>query len=133
MVRIKNITLGTFYTPPFGAQSISYMKQVLATTIAIPLENTPLLLNYGGDQINLTLTFITKDNTEIDTLINEFSDAGGDIYEVDLSSEWNMTFSGSLSPVGSFQGYVTQLEINQEGGQANVFTVTMNFMLGEAV
>ena len=131
MVSIKNLTTGAVYNYPYNSTQVSYSKQVMATTIAIPLSNEPILINYGGDQITLTIDFITQNQPDVLLLTTSFSDASGSIYEVDLSSEWGMPFSGSLATLGSFQGYVTQMNIVQDGGTANVFKCNMVIMIGQ--
>ena len=64
-------------------------------------------------------------------LMSTFSDASGSIYEVDLSAEWGTYYSGSLSTLGSFQGYVTQMNIDQKGGQPDVWNCSVTLMIGQ--
>ncbi len=130
MVSLVDITTGQVYQIPYNALNVSYQKQVMATTIAIPLSNSPILLNYGGDTISITVSFITTNQPDVSTLINQMSSAAGDIYELDLSVEWGMPYSGVVGTAGSFQGYVTAMNITQDSGTKNVWSCSFTLMTG---
>ena len=131
MVSLTNITTGQTYQIPFNALDVSYQKQVMATTIAIPLSNEPILLNYGGVQINLSVSFITDNKADVANLIGTFSDASGSVFEVNLLQEWGMPYSGTLSTLGSFQGYITAMNIEQTGGTVAIYKCSFTLMVGQ--
>jgi hypothetical protein len=133
VMSITNLTTGQSYTIPYNGLQVELQKQIMATTIAIPLSNEPILLNYGGDQINLTVGFITTTESDITNLINNFSQANGSIYEVDLEDDWGTYYSGSLASLGSFQGFVSNLEITQNAGEGQVWHCSLSLMIGQPV
>lgn len=131
MVAIKNLTTGSVYTFPNNA-SVGINKQVMATTIPIPLNNQPILLNYGGASMTLTIDWTILTKSDITSWLTTYSDASGSIYEVDLSAEWGTYYSGSTNNIGTFQGYVTQMSITQNGGTPSAWTASVSLTIGEA-
>jgi hypothetical protein len=131
VVSIINLSTNNTYTFPNNA-SVSVNKQVMATTIPIPLNNQPILLNYGGASMTLTINWTILTKSDITSWLSTYSDASGSIYEVNLSAEWGTYYSGTLNNVGTFQGYVTQMQITQNGGTPSAWDASVVLTIGDA-
>lgn len=121
MASIKNNTTGAVYTFPMGLAA-NIEKNIGITVIPIPYNDVPMLLNYGGATINLSLSWKTSNAADVGNLYNNFSSAAGVSYTVDLSAEWGMTFTG----------YVSRLSVKQEPGE-NVWDCELVLDIGSVV
>lgn len=95
-VTLKNNVSGIVYT--FEAiKSVSYSINILLSQMPIPTQQTPYLLNLGGTQIDITLTFITTVMADVSNLITNFASAQPNTsFTLDLTNVWgaNMVFNG---------------------------------------
>ncbi len=111
---------GTSYTPPADTK-VEYSNQIQLTQLPIPTLQLPYLLNFGGAEPQIVISFKTTTQADIATLLNYFQDATSTIsYTVDLSVEWGKTFTG----------FAYSLSITQEPGQGNVWSVRITIYIG---
>ena len=113
------------------AQTVQWNDQVQMTQMPIPLQNIPLLLNFGGAQPSVTITWLITGNA------NYTGTAAGDWSSLS-SQNWGSNTSGytlTIPEIGgvSYTGFIYSVQLNYQQGQPNVFTCSMTIYVGTVV
>ncbi len=109
------------YTFPMGLTA-SINKSVGITVIAIPLNDNPLLMNFGGATIKIQMQWITITQSDVAFLYNYFASAANISYTITFP-EWNGI---------QFTGFVDTLTIQQTAGE-NSWACSLTLDVGTAI
>jgi hypothetical protein len=135
---VDNSTGGTIYawgtvagTAMPVCQSLEWTTQVQMTQMPIPLQDDPLLLNFGGAQPSLTITWL------ISTSANFTGTPAGDWNSL-MGQSWGSNTSGytlNVPEIGtlSVSGFIYQIQMTYTGGQENTYTASLTMYLGTVV
>lgn len=123
---------GTF--PPI--QQFQFNNQIGVTPMPIPLQNVPLLLNFGGANPSISIEwYITSTNNFTGSL-------GGDWQQLTQTVQWGASTSGytlympEVSPSGSTltaQCFLYQLQVANAAGQPGLYTASMTLYPGTVI
>ncbi|MEM3846274.1 MAG: hypothetical protein QXU98_11325 [Candidatus Parvarchaeota archaeon] len=137
-MKITRLDNGKVYSTVTNVTA-QFQVQVGLTQMPLPLLDLPMIMNFGGAQPQLTLTWTSTDVADVMYLIENFCSAaivgaGTTIalsngnqevmaaYLVDLTNEWG-------SPYALFPGYVYNIQITQNPGQL-VWDVSWTLYVG---
>jgi hypothetical protein len=132
---------GTVYAWGLGgtlpiAQSFTYNVQVGVTPMPIPLQNVPLLLNFGGANPSIQISWM------ITNTANYTGSVQGDYNLLAVLQQWGSSVQGytlyvpELSPGGStisVSCFLYQLQLQYQGGAPNALTASMTLYPGNVV
>jgi hypothetical protein len=130
-MQITDLASGTVYTFPVATQ-LQWNVQVNMTTMPIPLQTVPLLLNFGGEQPTIVITFVVTDAT------SSTGTAKGDfalLVSTFSSGSTEAGYSLDIPEVGQLgiQGFVYQMQITYAGGTVDKYDCSMTFYIGTII
>lgn len=126
--------------------SVKFANNIPLTTMPIPTINFPLLLNLGGANISMNVSWKTVIEDDIAPLLLYFNSANPSAnYLVDLTAFWGYsntalnnaisnryTFNGVSTTHMQFNGVVSSLQIEEKPG-AIVWINSITILIGEEV
>jgi hypothetical protein len=135
----------TIYVFPLTA-SLAYNITVSMTPMPIPLQNFPLLLNFGGASPTITIDWVITGGpggAPNNYQNNYTGTAQGDYIQLTQNIGWGSSTSGyelwlpevstnPMSPLG-VNCFLTQLSVTYPAGQVNAYTCSATFALGTVV
>ncbi|MEM4104679.1 MAG: hypothetical protein QXF80_06775 [Thermoplasmatales archaeon] len=114
-VTVSTITLN-------NVTNLTLDKEINLTVMPIPTMNQPIILNYGGASIKLSITADLFSSADVNTLYSYFMDASGSIQvNIDLS----------LWAMGTVSGYCNSGNIQMVAGEPNHWTASLVYMIGQ--
>lgn len=122
MVTLVNLSNSVTFTPTANV-NVSWQKSVNLTVVPIPLNDNPVVMNYGGCNIQLEVSFDIFSVNDLGTIMNNFQSASNTSgYQVQIP-EWNATVTG----------YVSSCNIRQVAGEGSHWVVSLVFYVGTLV
>jgi len=124
------------YAFPFDTD-FKVMKNVGLTTMPIPTSDEPLILNFGGETISVTVAFKTNNPVDVQFLYQYFNSANPSaVYQVHMEYLWGSYFGtyDSSTGVGTsvFTGVVQNFSVHQASGVI-MWDINITLDIGEVV
>jgi len=131
-----NVLGNPLYAFPFDTD-FKVTKNVGLTTMPIPTSDEPLILNFGGETIHVTINFKTNNLADIQFLYQYFSSANPSaVYQVHVEYLWGSYFGSYDATTGAstsvFTGVVQTFSIHQTPGVI-MWDVSISIDVGEVV
>jgi hypothetical protein len=136
---IQDLTTNAQYNFPI-ATALTFNQQVEVTQMPIPLQNIPLLMNFGGGQPSVTVSWM------VTGALNSTGTVAGDW--ILLSGNATGALAGSFQPGAStagynlvvpemgtisIQGFIYTMQLTYVQGEPNTFTGTMTMYAGTII
>ena len=119
MVTLVNVTQSATYTATVNVD-LQWNKTVNLTVVPMPLSDSPVILNYGGCQEQLQISFDLMATVDAQTIYTYFQSAAGNQYNL-VIPEWG---------IGTVSAYPYSCQIQQVPGEGGHWTVQLVYYIG---